>query len=234
MCLLIANPDNQPIDLNVIETATESNPDGFGFAFVKDGEVKIHKPASCDPYKQLSLLKKYGWPQLIHWRYTTSGETCDKFAHPFRLNKTSALAHNGVLPIKIQKGLSDTATLVKSLRKKPHKAVNRLKKLDYKGNKFAVLNTRNLHIVNEEAGEWRDGIWYSNKTGFESRWGSYKTCKTDDYSTIDNVESSATQLIRDAEWELADDYLEESSRRRLEDLVAMLEWWKEGNQQWTN
>lgn len=224
MCLLIANPQNKPLSKSVLETATDSNPDGFGFAYVKDGAVKIHKAASCDPDRQFALLQKYGWPQLVHWRYTTSGGTCDKFAHPFRLSPTVALAHNGVLPIEIDKGLSDTATLVKSLRKCPSRAVTRLRKLNFKGNKFAVLNTRQLQIVNEDAGTWRDGVWYSNETGFESRYcGNWK------FDELSEINRSVDALIQDAEWSLSDQYVEETERQRLEDLVTMLQWWQEGN-----
>tara|TARA_R110000868_G_scaffold148839_2_gene371003 strand:- start:6276 stop:7148 length:873 start_codon:yes stop_codon:yes gene_type:complete len=175
MCLLIANPEQKPIDLEIFETATESNPDGFGVSFIRKGKAVIKKAVTIDPAKQREMCEKFGWPPLMHWRYSTSGGNCGKFTHPFRLSPTTTLAHNGVLPIKISKGLSDTATLVGNLRKSPFTAVAKLRQHNFKGNKFIVLNTKRLHIVGEEQGTWLDGVWYSNETGFESRYAKYYT-----------------------------------------------------------
>jgi hypothetical protein len=184
MCLLIANPEQKPIDLDIFETATESNPDGFGVSFIRKGKAVIKKAVDVTPAKQLEMCKKFGWPQIMHWRYTTSGGNCGKFTHPFRLSPTTALAHNGVLPIKISNGLSDTATLVKRLRKSPFTAVAKLRQHNFKGNKFVVLNTKRLHIVGEEQGTWVDGVWYSNQTGFESRYARYYPSNYSKYAPL--------------------------------------------------
>ena len=56
-----------------------------------------------------------------------------------------------------------------------------------------------------------------------SRWCSYEARNS---STISDVEGSVAQLIRDVEWELAADGLEDRDRRRLDELTEMLEWWK--------
>jgi hypothetical protein len=226
MCLLIANPERKPIPMSVFETATESNPDGFGCSFIQDGKAIIKKGVDVTPEKQFALCEKYDWPQVLHWRFTTSGGTCGKFAHPFRLAPTTTLAHNGVLPWTPGKGLSDTATLVRALRKTPFEAVARLRKYNFKGNKFCVLNTKRLHIVGEEQGTWKDGVWYSNTTGFRSRyqhsnrisnWNSkdwmvdqdgkyhfvpdYDTTG-DDERSLAHIDMAVETLSEEIEWEL--------------------------------
>ena len=226
MCLLIGNPEQKPIPMSVFETATESNPDGFGVSFIRDGKAVIKKAASVSATDQFKIAEKYGWPQIMHWRYTTSGGTCNKFAHPFRLAPTTTLAHNGVLPWTPGKGLSDTATLVRALRKTPFTAVKRLRGYDFKGNKFCVLNTKRLHIVGEDQGEWKDGVWYSNTTGFESRYAKYNYSNNfdsrdwtvdeagryhyipadeegDDEASLAHIDRAVETLAEEIEWELS-------------------------------
>ena len=227
MCLLIANPNQKPIPMSVFETATESNADGFGISYIEDGKAIIKKGIDVEPEQQFEMCKKNGWPQIMHWRYTTSGGTCGKFAHPFRLAPTTTLAHNGVLPWNPAKGLSDTATLVRALRKTPFKAVARLKKYNFKGNKFCVLNTKRLHIVGEDQGEWKDEVWYSNGTGFESRYAKYDSydddwkssdwtvdtdgryhfvgyedASLDDTASLGHIDRQVETLSEEIEWEL--------------------------------
>ncbi len=180
MCLLVANPKNKSIPLDVFKQATASNPDGFGISFVRKGRVVIQKFAELAPQAQFDLVSKIGNVSLLHWRFATSGAVCSKLAHPFRLSEHMSMAHNGVLPLSftIADGLSDTATLVAQLSRNPAAAVAELRKHDFKGNKFAVLTTKKVHIVGEEQGTWEDDVWYSNQTGFESRykkmWGGWK------------------------------------------------------------
>jgi len=235
MCLLIANPENKPIPMSVFETAHESNPDGFGISFLRDGKAIIKKSVESTPDEQFAAAKKYGWPPIMHWRYSTSGATCGKFAHPFRLAPTTTIAHNGVLPIKIKKGLSDTATLVRDLRKKPFEAVKTLRELDFSGNKFVVLNTKRLHIVGEEQGEWVDGVWYSNDTGFESRYARksslyyndpYNATGYDDDDEDDLcvgfIDKAVDTLSEEIEWTLAGQ-LSRRNRVELETLQDALD-----------
>lgn len=234
MCLLIANPQNKPLDPSVLDTATESNPDGFGFACRKNGKVVIKKATDVSPISQLALLEEYGWPEIVHWRYTTRGKTCASNAHPFRISPTMALGHNGTLDLKPRKGLSDTATLARSLRRAPERAVRDLKKGDFGRNKFAILTTRKVHIVNEGLGTWNDGVWYSNDTGFESRWSKYLTnnyipdqTACEGYETdLHDLRSRVTSLEEDCEWLQADPAVSAKARRAIEDLSASLQWWR--------
>jgi len=239
MCLLIANPERKPIPKSVFETATESNGDGFGVSFIRKGKAVIRKGINISPERQFKLCQRFNWPEVMHWRFSTSGGVCGKMAHPFRLAPTMTLAHNGVLPLKPVNGLSDTATLVRQLRKTPFEAVARLREMDFKGNKFCVLNTEKLDIVGEEQGTWKDGVWYSNETGFESRYAKYCTnwrsskyvSAYDDipYDETDNdpvdlgyIDRAVETLSEDIEWEL-NSYIEGRSAVALRTLQHALD-----------
>ena len=227
MCLLIANPKNKSIPLEVFEQATRSNSDGFGISYVQKDRVVIKKYAKLDPQAQFELVSKIGNVQMLHWRYATSGATCSKLAHPFRISSHMALAHNGVLPMSfpIAKGQSDTSTLVEQLRQSPATAVAKLRKHNFKGNKFAVLTPKKMHIVGEELGIWEDGVWYSNATGFEPR---YKHAFWDDYqggsdTDIADIYRRAQELSEDLAWALDDIHVPATDRDDLQELSDALD-----------
>ena len=118
----------------VIENMFLANPNGAGFAYVKNNRVIINKglmtlesftTALDKVYKSLGN-KIQNTPFIYHFRITTSGGTKQSLTHPFPLsNKKSkllrlqqscdvAVAHNGIIDINIEKGLSDTATYIKN------------------------------------------------------------------------------------------------------------------------
>lgn len=155
-----------------IRNAHANNDHGCGFAYAKDGKLFIEKGAywkADEMVKRLALLTDY--PTIIHFRLATHGGTNHLNTHPFAVGvQRWACAHNGVISgIKMIPGESDTRAFI---RQCVVPNIEHIKNAEFKqeaetflgkGNKFVFLNTDGEHVIlNEEQGEWKDGIWYSN------------------------------------------------------------------------
>lgn len=189
MCLLCVRMPNAPVNEEYLRNANSNNPDGSGFAILRsdlsgidtfcsmDGEVAISK------YVQAIERDPECW-SMFHARYSTHGtETVDN-VHPFRVggSKKTVLAHNGILPVGVPKGSkrSDTRIFAESIL--PNMGITVLdSKQEYAalekwcaGSKLAIfsVDTRlnnNVYILNEDAGHWADGTWWSN-SGYSFCW----------------------------------------------------------------
>lgn len=188
MCLLIASPSAEPVDLQTCIAATRSNMDGFGIAYLKTGGVGIRKYRYLDPRDQFRLIRKAArrGPYIVHWRLACAqGGTQPvnkRLAHPFRLSPGAAIAHNGILPIRPEPGESDTSTLVAALiaagATSAAAAIDAIACSDPDDigwNKFAALCAKgDIYIHGESGGHFDDvGNWHSNLSGM--RQFSYLT-----------------------------------------------------------
>lgn len=185
MCLAIVKPGNLVIPTDYLERGWQYNPDGAGFAFVKDGKVEIKKGyMSLKDF--LGAYNKY-WEEnkkstfLIHFRIRTFGAKGPYNTHPFEI-KDGALIHNGsVSGVGAQSdGPSDTALFARKYSNvlsydTVHK--HRAEFEDAVGyNKIAMLYHDGRYLIlNEKAGDWDNDIWYSNS--------SYKRTSTRTRST---------------------------------------------------
>lgn len=184
MCLAIVKPINQTIPLQHLQQGWIYNPDGAGYAFTRDGKVVIKKGYS----KLKEFLKDYdndvkdneASAFLVHFRIRTMGDKSDENTHPFTI-PNGAMIHNGSLTGTgsiFDKGGSDTSLFAARFGK--HLSYdfvyNKNKELTEAigtYNKLAMLYDDNRYvIVNEEAGHWNDGVWYSN-AGYVKHSGSY-------------------------------------------------------------
>ncbi len=165
MCLLIVKPADVAIDSipQLCAKANRAHDDGFGVAYVRDGDIIVHKGLlsvkdQCDAIDDIGMA-----PALIHWRAATSGEVDAVRCHPFVLADGSAIAHNGILnDIVIPKGMSDTERLAE-LAGDCDTFIRVARTLAGPCNKFAALSADGgLAIAGEEHGVWRDGVWLSN------------------------------------------------------------------------
>ncbi len=179
MCVAIYKPQNVPTpNLDILKACWEANPDGAGFAFVKD-RVEIHKGfmewqefvKAYDKYN----LANYQGELLIHFRVATHGGVCGGNTHPFPLtNDVSllqsvdvlsnyALIHNGILPITpSQKNISDTMELCKKLANGKFAIPQIMNLLDdlIGNNKIAIMTNKEVYL----AGNWKNlnGVYFSN------------------------------------------------------------------------
>lgn len=193
MCLLTVAPpgvEHQELDLL---TACKNNPDGFGYAIHTGRHIIRRRSMEAGPLVDRYLEERaqhLDGPALFHARIATSGRIDNSGCHPFYLpgNRKVVLAHNGVLPIKNDTGWrSDTRHLAEVVIPS-HGGVAALRDPDYlsdleawmtTGNKVCIMSAdRRLPsyvILNEKAGHWDTGAWWSNYSYYD--WKPVKVVK---------------------------------------------------------
>ena len=177
MCLAIYKPQNKKVIKSEMETAWESNDDGAGFAYPYKGKVIIEKGFMTFNSFWNAIEPHMDKPMAIHFRWSTHGLVDENNCHPFAITDELAMIHNGVISgIDItDKEKSDTRTFVDDYVKPIHKGDKKFIYSDYgkrtlqacigSGSKLVFIDKKaNYVIVNEEAGEWQDGVWYSNNS----------------------------------------------------------------------
>lgn len=134
MCIIcVKNKGVEVPTKDVIANMFDNNPDGAGFAYCVNNTVHIRKglmslqafnSALDAVYRRLGD-KVLDTAFIYHFRITTSGGTRPQMCHPFPLSSDTgmlcktrcvsdvAVAHNGMIDIGIDEGLSDTATYIK-------------------------------------------------------------------------------------------------------------------------
>jgi hypothetical protein len=184
MCLLTFLPAGVMPDTEALRIGAEVNNDGHGFAIVggpRLDELIVHRgmnpQAVIDTFTAARSAHPAG-PALFHSRFATHGKTNLDNCHPFAVGGDSrtVLAHNGVLPAVVQPRKrdrrSDTRIAAEdfipafgSLRaRRTRLKLARWMSLD---NKMVILTVdrrfrERAYILNEDAGIWDGGIWYSN------------------------------------------------------------------------
>ena len=178
MCIAIYKPADKQLTKRAAKNSFENNRDGAGFAYVTDdGKIVIEKGF----FRFRRFWKSFRIAQdkaaLVHFRIKTEGSVCADNCHPFQVNNGLVMAHNGCLPVTVPKDddRSDTRVFVEDwIRPRIEKwpdflddEVIRIMIEDFigKGNKLVFLrNDGEYLIINESAGWWDEGIWYSNKS----------------------------------------------------------------------
>ena len=176
MCLLIGQQKNAKVSNKKLGNAWSKNDDGVGYAFVKDGQIKIKRFMEFKPFKREfnSDVKRYGSQSsfLIHFRFATHGKTDLTNVHPFRVNKNLVFGHNGVInSVDTDLKLSDTQVfnnvILKNLNPDflNNDTLRFLVEEAIGSSKLAFLDSDGkIDILNEGLGHWSDDekIWYSN------------------------------------------------------------------------
>lgn len=182
MCLLTLMPDGVNIDYEKARQAAKSNPDGFGFAIhaktaiIKDHDMDFEKLW----LRWADLRQTYTGAALFHWRISTHGTTSIDNCHPFNVGNDdkTVLGHNGMLPITmpVHDKRSDTKLFAEYVLPKLGGVTALDNETTFKeietwatGSKLAVLTVNpssqaDWYILNEPAGHWLDGMWWSNSS----------------------------------------------------------------------
>lgn len=177
MCLAIYKPQNKKVLRHEMETAWESNDDGAGFAYPHNGKVIIEKGFFKFDKFWKALKPHMDKPMAIHFRWSTGGKTDETNCHPFKIDDKLAMIHNGVISsVQItDETKSDTNVFVSDYMAPIHRANPNFIYTEYgkrtlqaiigNGSKLVFINKRGEPvIINEEKGEWQEGVWYSNNS----------------------------------------------------------------------
>ena len=179
MCIAIYKKPELTIAEDTLEICAANNTDGCGFAYIKDQKVILHK---CLDFKShiVALRKAFKEapesPFLIHYRIATHGDVNEFNCHPFWTREGKmVMMHNGTILNSTPK-LNDKEELrsdtqifndtILKLLPKSHSKSKGIKSLveNYIGrSKVVTMDYKGLiTIYNEQFGNWKEGIWYSN------------------------------------------------------------------------
>lgn len=180
--MIAAVPAGKTLGMDVCDRAARSNPDGWGVAWVHAGKLHVVREMNSIKRfkKRVRRACRSGGPVLVHFRFATHGSVCMENTHPFVIESNTVVAHNGILwgyGADLKSDKSDTADFVETVLKR-HPALvqspagnEMLSKAIGQGNKLAFLSVaRGLTLINEAAGIWDGGIWYSNGGYKERTW----------------------------------------------------------------
>ncbi|MGW4372027.1 hypothetical protein ACWEKT_41165 [Nocardia takedensis] len=194
MCLLTFFPADTVPDARALRNGATTNPHGHGYALLVDGTIRTGHGMDPEPVlaEFLALRAEHpGGLGLFHSRYATRGIQDLSNCHPFHLggDPRTVLAHNGTLPKRVHPGpydpRSDTRIAAEDyLPTQPFGSIDTRRGArgltDWLGRSKLVILTvdpayaHRAYILNQHAGIWEDGIWYSNDSyqPFSRRWPS--------------------------------------------------------------
>lgn len=215
--MIIVKPAGTVITRRTLKTGFQANPDGAGMMYTHDNVLEVVKGFFHFRgfYKTFRSIER-AFPKtniIVHFRITTSGLKNTPNCHPFVVDDTLAFAHNGIFLGLGTLLESDTMIFNKTvlqLLPKGFLDIPRIKEaLDlYIQRGFCKLafldKDNNYTIINPSAGEWNNGVWFSN-TSYEDR-AVFGFTKYDyngyDYSNTYRNCSMCRQLIplREMEW----------------------------------
>jgi hypothetical protein len=186
MCIIaIKQAGLEGIDKNILENCFDNNPDGAGFMYNDNGNVVIKKGFMRfeDLWQAVSGIKKIEAKTVVyHFRIGTSGGNVAKNTHPFPISGETkdleklevvtdiGFAHNGVIDIEVDKGISDTMTYIKRIAK--FKGLIGAQDADFlalmglstKGSRLTILYPNGAVITTGNGWIVDNGITYSNGT----------------------------------------------------------------------
>jgi hypothetical protein len=198
MCIVVIKKSGiLPPTKKTLRNCFDANPDGAGLMYNYKGRVIIDKGffSFKSYWKRLQGLN-FGIDDVVvyHFRIATAGGINIQNCHPFPISDNCqilgapqietdiGLAHNGIINIPAEKGLSDTSTFIKSalygLKKDllaKRSAVFNLVSLATKGSKLAFLYgagevvTTGDNWITEDSGlvfsntSYQEILWYKDK-----------------------------------------------------------------------
>ena len=183
MCLLILKKPGFEIPEEYLKEGFRCNSCGSGMGWFDPkatGPIKysLHKgyftyPEFIEQYRK-NITKDV--TAIIHFRIATHGSKTKANCHPHWIDGGWLMGHNGVIQdVTLTGDESDTVAFARDeimefVKRYPDcikdKAVqDKIAARIGLGNKLVFLNQHGEHIIiNEQAGHWKDGTWYSNSS----------------------------------------------------------------------
>ena len=234
MCLIAYVPAGKTIPDENIVAANAGNEDGIGImhegTFTKFlGKKKLKKAR-----RYVHRLQDARTEFAIHFRYATHGAVVPANTHPFKLPPVDGyLMHNGVLTAYTDKAphlKSDTRVFVDTLDDM-HLVLDTPEEPKYWetikahigwGNKLCLMlpagNAWRFKIINEHAGEWIDGVWYSQTYSLDYR-GKYDHYMRYDWPTR-TYETGNAVTVQASSRELAELAAQDPYTSKLKDRIG--------------
>jgi hypothetical protein len=184
VCVIVSKAPKRKLNKKIWAECFRCNKDGAGFAYIENRQIVVKKGFFKfeEFWEEMSKYENHGL--LVHFRITTHGGTNQKNCHPFAFQSKAnphfqwVMAHNGQLPWRSQADKSDTACfaeefLFPTLERDPFLLDQKfgiwaLERVIGDRNKMVILrydskkNVYDTYIINEEAGNWAHGVWFSN------------------------------------------------------------------------
>jgi hypothetical protein len=198
MCLIAYVPAGKILPEENARAAHAGNNDGIGVMSMRGVQKFLGKKSLKKALRYIRELQADSEEFAVHFRFATHGAVIRSNAHPFQVPGADAyVMHNGVLRDFTAKSTvfkSDTSLFVDTLD------ATKLESLTYWdqvgkdigwSNKLCVLlPSRDFILVNEDAGDWIDGVWYSQTYSLPSTvdnkwWEKYMDDKYKDGATTD-------------------------------------------------
>lgn len=186
MCIIALIPSGKQITKQTLKTCWENNTHGGGFCYTNGKSVETHKEmSSFKRFYNDFVYARQNFPQstfIVHFRISTHGKINEDNCHPFKVNNKIAFAHNGIIHNSTKsEHYSDTVMFNEEVLKTlpsyflfnptMHKLIQAY---IGSGSKLAFLTHDNKHIIiNEQAGVWDDGVWFSNQGYQRSKYLDY-------------------------------------------------------------
>jgi hypothetical protein len=192
MCIAIYKPEGKIIPYETLKECYDSNPDGAGFMYSEDKQLRIQKGFFTLKEFYAEYVKHQDKKAVLHFRIKTHGKIDTTNCHPFAINNALGFVHNGIINGFGDANHSDTIgfnhgvlqPLVNkwgnlSIFQDPVKDLIE-SRIGY--SKLIFLDRHGNHnILNESKGVWDDGVWYSN-TSYKPYVAPVTTWKDTDYS----------------------------------------------------
>lgn len=177
MCIAILNRLENPVSKTYFKNSLYNNGDGFGMAWIENGQIKTFKSLSQDAnrlYKRyLKTFESSENPMLLHFRISTSGGINIENTHPFSVSPNLVFMHNGIISGLGNALENDTRhfnrLFLQNIRERDilgNNAVQNLIGHRIGHSKLVFLNAQGkTAIINQNLGvEEIDGNWYSNSS----------------------------------------------------------------------
>lgn len=181
MCIAIFKPKNKKIHKEVLKECFRMNRDGAGFSFHDpDGPFPVVLKKGYFTFDDFwEAYQKFSKEQeltcIIHFRVATHKNVDGRNCHPWRVSSDLTFIHNGTIQgMTKDDSLSDTGNFCAMLDSLMQESPTYYKTPEFKwlisnaigsNNKLIFLDKYGDHIIiNESAGVWKDGCWFSNQS----------------------------------------------------------------------
>lgn len=177
MCIAILNTKTVTLKKDLLRNCWENNGDGAGILYIDKKQLKVFKEMTSfdNFYKNyMDIRHRYGRNNMVlHFRISTHGRVNETNCHPFLVDNNIGFVHNGMIyDVPNSTEFSDTymfnETILKNLKvgfEHNDTVLDMLQSFIGSGSKLIFLNKDNHYaIVNEKAGHWNMGCWFSNNS----------------------------------------------------------------------